>query len=498
VNTILRLSCIALAAVGFVPASPGAQPADLRAWLDAQASAFSGVVLIGRDDAIEIEAAYGMADPKTNRPNTPATRFNLGSINKTFTAVAIAQLIQQGRLSLDDTLAKHLPDYPNQAAAARITIRDLLSHRSGVAQFRRADFGDVSLAAQVKAIGAEPQAFEPGTRAEYSNGGYIVLGRLIEVVTGKSYDDYVSAHIYRPAGMTATGFFRPGDRADRLALPPSEASAEPRTGNPAGGGYSTAADLFRFARALRTGRLLDQRMTTYLLHGTFTEEPRWGFSLREQPIGTQRFIGNGGGAPGVNAEFRFDPAGSRTVVVLANASPPAATTLLTAILNRVAQSTPSVEADITSLNAAMVAAFHSAPSAVAAFYADDAVITGGGQRHEGRAAIDGYWRDATMFKSWTLELLQTGGAPEAPWQYGKSVVVSTSGRTMETYFLGLLRREGGSLKFVVDAYSRDRKSIGPEETGRITAAWLKASRGDAATMKSIKDDPFSILASPGK
>ncbi len=133
---------------------------------------------------------------------------------------------------------------------------------------------------------------------------------------------------------------------------PAMAPTGPRTGNPAGGGYSTAADLFRFARALRAGRLLDQRMTEYVLSGTFAEQPRWGFSLREQTIGSHRFIGNGGGAPGVNAEFRFEPSGVHTVVVLANSSPPAATNLLTAILNRIAGDSALPVAHVQSSTAA--------------------------------------------------------------------------------------------------------------------------------------------------
>jgi D-alanyl-D-alanine carboxypeptidase len=328
------------------------QSTDWKAWLDTQSAGFSGVALIGRDDVVEVEVAYGVADTARNRKNTRDTRFNLGSVNKTFTAVAIAQLIQQRRLSLDDTLAKHLPEYPNQAAAARITIRDLLTHRSGIAQFMRADFGDVSLATAVKTVGAEPQTFEPGARQEYSNGGYVVLGRVIEVVSGQAYTAYVSDHIYGPAGMSASGFFRQGDRDDNLALPVGSGGAGgPRTGNPAGGGYSTAADLFRFSRALRTGRLLDQRMTEYLLKGTFAEQPRFGFALREQVVGSHRFIGNGGGAPGVNAELRFEPSGLYTVVVLANASPPAATNLLTAILNRIALTSSSPRSGLSPASA---------------------------------------------------------------------------------------------------------------------------------------------------
>jgi CubicO group peptidase (beta-lactamase class C family) len=330
------------------PPSLEAAIAELKTWLAGRTTGFSGVVLVGRADAIRIQEAYGVADRSSGRRNAADTRFNLGSINKTFTAVAVAQLIQQGRLSLDDTLVKRVPDYPNQGAAAKITIRDLLTHRSGVATFMRAGFGDASVADMTRTVGSEPPEFEPGARQEYSNGGYIVLGRVVEIASGQSYAAYVADHIYRPAGMTGSGFVTNADPAGTLALGyftaddqgrpmmggASVAANPPQPGNPAGGGYSTAADLFRFARALGTGRLLDARMTDYVMNGTFSSEPKFGFALREQPIGARRFIGNGGGAPGVNAEFRFEPAGDLTVVVLANSSPPAATSLMTDILTR--------------------------------------------------------------------------------------------------------------------------------------------------------------------
>jgi len=325
---------------------PQAAP-DLTAWLAGRTAGFSGVVLVGRGDAIETIAPYGLADRATRRGNTAETRFNLGSINKTFTAIAVAQLIQQGRLSLDDPLAKHVPDYPNRVVAARITIRDLLAHRAGVATFMRADFGTASVAEMVRLVGSEPQVFEPGARQEYSNGGYILLGRIVEIASGQSYADYVAEHIYRRAGMTASGFVGKTEggqvalgyfSADAEGRPmmggPSVGSNPPAPGNPAGGGYASAADLFRFARSLRGGRLLDARMTEYVLNGTFAAEPKFGFALREQTIGGRRFLGNGGGAPGVNAEFRFEPDGDLTAVVLANSSPPAATELLTDILTR--------------------------------------------------------------------------------------------------------------------------------------------------------------------
>ena len=282
-----------------------APPAQtLHPWLDTEAAGFSGAVLIARDDTIETLKAYGGVEP--------TGRFNIGSINKTFTATAVAQLIQRGRLSLDDTVAKHLADYPNRDAAAKITIRQLITHRSGVAQFMGGNFGEGSVAELTKMVAGQPEVFEAGARQEYSNGGYVVLGRIVEVAAGTSYASYITENIFKPAGMT---------------LDP---------GNPAGGAKATATDLFKFARALKGGKLLDARMTEYVMNGTFAPEPgpKFGFALREQVVGSRRFIGNGGGAPGINAEFRFEPAGPYTVVVLANASPPAATRLLAAILAR--------------------------------------------------------------------------------------------------------------------------------------------------------------------
>jgi ketosteroid isomerase-like protein len=161
------------------------------------------------------------------------------------------------------------------------------------------------------------------------------------------------------------------------------------------------------------------------------------------------------------------------------------------------QSDVELRADIEKLNAGMVAAFKKEPATVAGFYTDTAVMAGGGQRTEGRAAIEAYWKGATMFADWTLEVLHVGGTAEAPWQYGRSRLVSRSGQIMETYFLGLLRRApSGELRFHVDAYSRDQKTIGAEQTARVTDAWLKSTRGDEATLKRILADPLALLASP--
>ncbi|HEU0224610.1 MAG TPA: serine hydrolase [Steroidobacteraceae bacterium] len=449
-------------------------PADWQDWLAGEATGFSGVVLMGRDDAMEIEMPFGLAGPAASPLNSAGTRFNLGSITKTFTAIGIARLIEQGRLGLDDTLIQHLPDYPDQDAASRITIRQLLTHRSGVAPFMRADFGDISVAAMTRIVGEEPLAFEPGARQQYSNGGYVVLGRVIEVVSGKTYPAFLSDHIYRPAGMVASGFYHDGDRAENLARPiVGSAAAQPRTGNPAGGGYSTAADLFRFARALRCGRLLGPVMTRYVLDGSFAEDPPWGFALREQIAGSHRFLGNGGGAPGVNAEFRFQPAGAYTVVVLSNSSPPSATNLLTAILNRIAGIAPSAAAaeqattaatggtpatglrgEVLALHAEMMSAFREEPANVARHYTDDARILGGGRRYHGTGEVRAYFSQVPPLAEWTLEIVDVGGSNDAPWVLGRSTLARAGTQGMTVDYLAILRRDAdGRLRYHIDMFT---------------------------------------------
>src|SRR5688572_17568028 len=292
-----RTILLAAAVSACIVAAAGAQPPNAwRTWIGQRTAQYSGTVLVARGDAVEFSGAYGLADRAANTPNTVETRFNLGSINKTFTAIAVAQLIERRRLSLEDTIATHIPDYPNNAAAAKITVSQLISHRSGVATFMRPDFGAATMAEMVRAVGQEPQVFEPGERQAYSNGGYIVLGRIVEVASGQRYDAYVAEHVYRPAGMTNSGFLDAAGPTVALGYFAVDAQGRPlmggpgvpagfsagpvRLGNPAGGGYSTVSDMFNFARALKNGKLLNARMTDYVMNGTFKEQ--FGFALREQ------------------------------------------------------------------------------------------------------------------------------------------------------------------------------------------------------------------------
>ncbi len=271
---------------------------------------FSGVVLIAEGDSTLFLKAYGFADREKKIPNLPDTRFNVGSINKIFTRIAVLQLASQGKLSLSDSIGRFLPDYPNAEAARRVTIRQLLDMSSGIGDF----FGDrydafdkekiEGLKDYLPLFADKPLEFAPGTARRYSNGGYIVLGLIVERASGMDYYAYVRQHVYAPAGMLSSGWF------GKSALPPNTALGYstpqkssnyptlPGIGSSAGGGYCTASDLLRFVGSLKRG---------ILTRG----EPGAGLGIQ-------------GGAPGLNAALEWDPAAGYVIVVLSNFDPPLA------------------------------------------------------------------------------------------------------------------------------------------------------------------------------
>jgi CubicO group peptidase (beta-lactamase class C family) len=293
--------------------------ARLTKTLDSLAAAgeFSGVALLAKDGAPVFERSYGLADREARTPNTIETAFNLGSINKFFTQVAIRQLADAGKLDVDSSLARAWPGYPNQDVARRVTIRELLQHRSGVggnifaapASGKRSDIR--RLADYFQLFVNEPLQFEPGSQQRYSNAGYIVLGLLVERLSGENYYDYVRRHIYEPAGLTRTGSWAVDSLPTNTAVgytrgaqdAPASTPVAPNTsflpgrGSSAGGGYSTAHDLLRLINALRAGKI---------------------------PSGPPAGIGIAGGAPGLNAAMEGDLPGGYDVIVLANLDPPAA------------------------------------------------------------------------------------------------------------------------------------------------------------------------------
>ena len=311
-------------------------PAELTQSLDAYlapmaaADAFSGVVLVARAGTPVYEKALGLADRDRKTPNTLDTRFSIGSINKIFTKTAVAQLVSQGKLKLSDTLGALLPDYPQETTKAA-TVDQLLSHQAGVADFFGPAFDQApkdqfrSNADYYRLVSAQAPLFAPGARRQYCNGCYIVLGAIVARVSGVPYEDYIAAHVYKPAGMTAAGPTGGGaaigyTRRSRSGEGPLRSNVDMHgvSGSAAGGGYATARDLLKFDEALRAGRLTDAERTAWLLDLD-----------RVTPGRTEGSLGIAGGAPGLNGILESNR--EWTVVVLANLDPPAAEQLGVAI-----------------------------------------------------------------------------------------------------------------------------------------------------------------------
>jgi D-alanyl-D-alanine carboxypeptidase len=297
---------------------------------------FSGAVLISRDGEVLLQDAWGLADREVGTPNTPTTKFRIGSMNKMFTAVATLQLVDAGALDLDEPIGTYLPEYPNDEVAAKVTVRHLLTHTGGTGDIFGPEFDRNRLtlrehADYIDRYGERAPAFEPGSRFEYSNYGFVLLGALIEAATGQTYYDYVHSNIFQPAGMNSTGslpetddvldravgYMRAGDEWM------SNADALPWRGTSAGGGYSTVGDLTRFAQALISGTLISKSM---LAEATRSQTEGYGYGF-EVGLDPAPFYGHSGGAPGQNGDLRIYPSLGYVVVVLANLDPPAANSL---------------------------------------------------------------------------------------------------------------------------------------------------------------------------
>jgi CubicO group peptidase (beta-lactamase class C family) len=302
----------------------------------AGADAFSGSVLLARDGKVLYSAAFGTANKDFNAPNTIDTRFNLGSMNKMLTSVSIAQLVEQGKLSYDDPLSKFLRAYPSAAAARKVTIRHLLTHTSGLGSYLNDEFFRSSrdryrtVDDMMQLAQGDSLAFEPGTRWSYSNTGMLVLGKVIEVVTGQDYFDYVRAHVTKPLGMSRTDAYELDRVNDNLAVGYEKEYEEDGAkryrnnvfmhvmrGGPAGGGYSTAPDLLRFAEGLKAGKLVSpatyEQMTT---PKPAVNSPRYGYGFQLNPqLG---IVGHSGGFPGISSNLDIFKGTGYVAVVMAN------------------------------------------------------------------------------------------------------------------------------------------------------------------------------------
>lgn len=305
---------------------------------------FSGVVLVAKDGRPLFHRAYGYASKRFKVPNKPDTKFNLGSINKSFTAVAISQLAEQAKLSLDDPIGKYLDVFPSEISK-KVTIRHLLNMRSGwgdfwgneayLARFPRLR----SVSDYMEFIKDMPLDFEPGSNFQHSNTGFDVAGAIIETLTGMDYYTYVKKNIYDPAGMTNSDSYHKDGPVENLAVGYTNMNRNdpdgtgyrwentylmPPRGTPAGGGYSTVGDLLKYDRALRTNRLLSKSYTDYFFN-------RFK-SRRGDPSVDKSVYRAVGGAPGINAFLSMDLYYGYTLIVLSNYDHPTAMTLAEEII----------------------------------------------------------------------------------------------------------------------------------------------------------------------
>lgn len=288
---------------------------------------FAGAVLVARDGKPILERGYGPANREWDIPNTPDTKFRLGSITKQFTATLILQLEQQGKLAVTDPISKYVPDSP--PAWEKITIHHLLSHTSGLPNFtgfpeyHKTKPLPSSLTEMIARFRGKPLEFEPGSKWNYSNSGYILLGFIIEKVSGKPYADVLRESILDPLGMKDSGYdmagpilrhrasgYTPVDKGWRNAE-----YIDMTIPHAAGALYSTVEDLLKWDQALYTDTLLPaaarQKMFTPVLHD-------YGYGWAVEKQGTHARIAHGGGIDGFNTFIARYPDDRVTVIVLSN------------------------------------------------------------------------------------------------------------------------------------------------------------------------------------
>jgi len=291
---------------------------------------FSGNLLVARQGEVVFAHSWGLADRSTKTAVDLDTRFRIASMYKMFTAVATLQLVDAGMLSLDKTVGAYLPGYPNADVADKVTLRELLAHTGGTGEVFTQEFFDQREALRehadyLKVFGHRAPEFEPGSQDGYSNYGFILLGAIIEKTSGKSYYDYVREKIFAPAGMQNTDALPEADIKGQLSVgyTHGEHGLEPNTdtlpyrGTAAGGGYSTAGDLLKFATALQDGRLLSMKRYEEAIRPQ--NLGHWyGYGFMVGGTGSTRWFGHEGGAPGMNGRLYVYPELGYVVVSLAN------------------------------------------------------------------------------------------------------------------------------------------------------------------------------------
>jgi CubicO group peptidase (beta-lactamase class C family) len=293
---------------------------------------FMGTVLVAQDGKIVLDKGYGFANLEWDVPNTPTTKFRLGSITKQFTAASILLLEERGKLKVEDPVKKYMPNAP--AAWDKITIFHLLTHTSGIPSFTGfSDYESHETQAMtpgklVEWFRDKPLEFEPGTKWNYSNSGYILLGYLIEKISGQSYAEFVQQNIFTPLGMKDSGYDSNSAIIARRAAGYTPGKSGPINAGfvhmsipfSAGALYSTTEDLLRWEQGLFGGQLLKPDSLTKM---TTPFKQDYAFGLGVSTQNGHKMIAHDGGIQGFNTFLAYFPDDKLVVAVLANLNGPA-------------------------------------------------------------------------------------------------------------------------------------------------------------------------------
>ncbi len=303
-------------------------------------SDFSGCVTVFDGGETVFDECRGLAERSFKVSVDRQTKFHIGSVGKMFTAVAIAQLVEAGKLSWNDTLAKLVPEYPDQATAKKITVWQLLHHTSGLGDFMVPEYFEhaqhyVNPVDYLPLIARQPKAGEPGKGLSYSNAGYVLLGRIIENVSGQGYFDYIQHHVFEPAQMTSSGYDSVEQIVPGLAVGYyHDDGVFSRTwkanwaqgvykGSPAGGGYASNADLLRFAKALHGGKLLKSATLAKMFDDEVPNDGPGaiGAGIDERVSHGRHIRGHQGGIEGTTADLEMIAETGAAVALTSNQGP---------------------------------------------------------------------------------------------------------------------------------------------------------------------------------
>lgn len=294
---------------------------------------FSGTVLFAKDGQILLSKGYGLANHEWDIPNTPQTKFRLGSITKQFTAMAIMQLEERGLLKVDDPIIKYVPDYP-KATGEKITIHHLLTHTSGIPNFtsfpeyQKTMMSPSPAEKTLDRFKDKPLDFTPGEKFNYSNSGYVLLGLIVEKVSGKAYDVFLQENIFGPLGMKNTGYEHWAtvlkNRASGYDYTPkglvNPAYLDMTIPGGAGALYSTVEDLYLWDQALYTEKLVKKATMERIVKPWISAGPQasYGYGWMLSTLSNHKAVAHGGGINGFSTLIARFPEDRATFIFLRN------------------------------------------------------------------------------------------------------------------------------------------------------------------------------------